>query len=39
MTIILNNSSSDGKIAYLIKSILMVLQQVRGKSERTEIKK
>ena len=30
--------SSDGKIAYLIKPILKVLQEVGGQLERSEIK-
>ena len=38
MTVILKECTSDGKIAYLIKPILMVLQEAGGKLERTEIK-
>lgn len=38
MAIILKECTSDGKIAYLIKPILMVLQEAGGKLERTEIK-
>ena len=30
--------SSDGKIAYLIKPILKVLQEAGGRSDRPEIK-
>lgn len=35
---VLKKSSSDGKIAYLIKPILTVLQDSGGKLDRTEIK-
>lgn len=38
MTVILKKCSSDGKIAYLIKPILTVLQEAGGKLDRTEIK-
>ena len=38
MTVILKECTSDGKIAYLVKPILMVLQEAGGKLERTEIK-
>lgn len=34
----LKNSLSEGKIAYLIKPILTVLQDSGGKLDRTEIK-
>ena len=34
----LKRLSSDGKIAYLIKPILKVLQDAGGQLERTEIK-
>ena len=38
MEIELKKLSSDGKIAYLIKPILTVLQDAGGKLDRTEIK-
>lgn len=38
MKILLKECTSDGKIAYLIKPILMVLQEAGGKLERSEIK-
>ena len=38
MSELLKKCSSDGKIAYLIKPILIVLQEAGGKLDRTEIK-
>ena len=38
MAIILKNLSSDEKVAYLYKSILIVLQEAGGKLDRSEIK-
>ncbi len=38
MGIELKKLFSDGKISYLIKSILTVLQEADGKLDRTEIK-
>lgn len=38
MSTILKNCTADGKIAYLIKPILTVLQEAGGKLDRTEIK-
>ena len=38
VSMILNNCSSEGKIAYLIKPILTVLQEAGGKLNRSEIK-
>lgn len=39
MGVILKNESSDGKVAYLYKPILIVLQEAGGTLDRSEIKK